>query len=724
MQSIDISQASKSIQRQIGAIKDFNAVSAAGKQAQKTEGNSLTQSAEDLSQQLNKIREDVKRFQRDNLSSMDNLLNYLGLTSGNGSETMRFFRKKIIQAAVKIEPEIQNILAKEVVKALGCSQEQTFDGFALSFEDLAGINGIGLSQRPVSDGIYIPIQSLDFFGNLKQDLTSAFGKFFYEKRDPSTDPSFVPYGGPDKFPMNKLLKLLMTNNYAGRSYLDIYGKSYQGESTQPLFDILYTDQDGFGNSGHFFRIMLIDREQQNGTKLNTITSFVKDYYSTLKLVDPVLIGAQIVNLFSGAVSMQFNRTDEQISNQTAFGLIIQRILGLCFDSRQQEIDVSGVSKIAELDGVDESFFELTDVDLRKIDLAISNIQQGVTQFEDCGNIKLPVDSKVVVDELVKFRDNLDGNSDAANSRAVENLIDTVLNNPEWQSKILNGVALDVSVSKNVVKQIPIAVAAAVLTPKVLLPIFALLAVVENQANLQANKLVKFGNQQADQGINKDINDLNEQIGEFNRTANAVVGASNEVQLAVTDGLDFLKKFRAFNTEVISQIGAVFLKTLFNLLKKDIVKLTTAVIGDVKKSSRIKNQQLILRLVKIAAIVAQALITLADARKCKNLLNDIQTLLELIFSGGNMKIPEPLLFLAEFLPGTSPERSTINIFKALQSFGIETGPLPGGFPNLMGLYTYAVTKGIDEEETANGKVQGIGFVPPLTGGLIKMSGKKL
>ncbi|MFN7583867.1 MAG: hypothetical protein ACK5P0_00755, partial [bacterium] len=157
MQSIDISQASKSIEEQIKAIKDYNATSAAAKEAQRTEGNSLSQSVDNLSQQLNKITQDVKRYQRDNLSSMDNLLNYLGLTSGTGPQTLQYLRKKIIETATKIEPEIQNILAKQTIRILGCSQEQTFDGFALSAEDL---QIMPLPQRPVSEGIYIPIESL------------------------------------------------------------------------------------------------------------------------------------------------------------------------------------------------------------------------------------------------------------------------------------------------------------------------------------------------------------------------------------------------------------------------------------------------------------------------------------------------------------------------------------------------------------------------------------
>lgn len=706
MQAIDISQTSKSIEEQIKAIKDYNATSAAAKEAQRTEGNSLSQSVDNLSQQLNKITQDVKRYQRDNLSSMDNLLNYLGLTSGTGPQTLQYLRKKIIETATKIEPEIQNILAKQTIRILGCSQEQTFDGFALSAEDL---QILPLSQRPVSEGIYIPIESLDFFGNLKQPLDSKFGKFFYEKETPAADNSFVPYGGRIKFPMNKTLNVLMTENNAGRSYAEIFGRNYQGESTQPLFDIQYTDTNGV-TQGNYFRVALIDRDQQNGTKLNTIANYVKDYYSTIKLVDPVLIGAQVANLLTGAVSMQTQRSTAEITNQTAFGLIVQRILGLCFDSRA-EIDVSGISKIAELDGVDDSFFEFTDVDLRKIDVAIANIQQGIAQFEDCGNVKLPVNSKVVIDELINFRDKLTGNTDSENVQGLQDVIDSVLNNDIWRKEITDGLGLDVSVNKNVIKQMPIAVAAAILTPKVLLPIYSLLAVVQNQASLNYNNAV---------------NNFNNQAANANAFTNSAGNLSGQAVNVVNDGVDFLKQFRSFSIEVISEINSIFLKTLFDLLKRDIVKLMTTVIGDVNKSTRLKNQKIITRLVQVAAIVAQSLILLDDARKCKSLLGSIQNLLNLINGGSpitaQVRVPDPLLFLAEFLPGYSPERATINIIKTMQTFGLETGPLPGGSPNLMALYTYAVTKGMDEEETANGKVQAVGLTPPVVGGLVKISGK--
>ena len=58
-------------------------------------------------------------------------------------------------------------------------------------------------------------------------------------------------------------------------------------------------------------------------------------------------------------------------------------------------------------------------------------------------------------------------------------------------------------------------------------------------------------------------------------------------------------------------------------------------------------------------------------------------------------------LADFLPGTSPERSTINTIEELQKLGIPTGTLPDGSPNLMLLFNLSANKGADKEQAENG-----------------------
>jgi len=181
-----------------------------------------------------------------------------------------------------------------------------------------------------------------------------------------------------------------------------------------------------------------------------------------------------------------------LDNQSKFSLIAARILGLCFDDKR-EIDVSGVAKVAELDGVDDSFFELNEIDLRNIEVQISNIQNGVMEFIDCDNIKLPVDSEVLVDELIDFRDTESGSTVEQQVAVLETIIDSISNNPDWSLNGPNSLNVKVSIDTNVIKKIPLAVAAGVLTPKNLLPLYTLLSVVQSGATYTYNQAVSSAN---------------------------------------------------------------------------------------------------------------------------------------------------------------------------------------------------------------------------------------
>jgi hypothetical protein len=415
------------------------------------------------------------------------------------------------------------------------------------------------------------------------------------------------------------------------------------------------------------------------------------------LIDPVDVAAVLVNVVSGAISIQSNLSAQEINENSKFALIVQRILGLCFDNRR-EIDVSGVSKIAELDGVDESFYELTEVDLRNIDIRISNIQNGVMEFEDCDNVKLPVDTDTLVNELIKFRENSDSLSLDEQVDAISNILDTIYQNPEWQPLLPTNFNVEVAVNKDILKQIPIAVASAILSPKVLFPILTLMQVVEGQAKNTYNQNVTSANTIVQSG-------------------NTTLGLVDNI---INNSTDFLKVFRSFSIEVISKVGAIFIKTLYEILKKDLLALIGAVIADISKSQRLKKYAIILRLIGIILIVAELI---GDYRRCKSLVTEILLLLRTIFGVTDGTIPLPLLLFTQFLPGTSPERATINTIELLQSVGIPTGTLPDGSPNLMGVYNLMTHRGSDKEESDNGKVEGIVIVPPITGGPLRIFGKK-
>jgi hypothetical protein len=673
MASPDLSQGFKNVGSQVDALKDYNASAQAEKSILSKAGNSTSQAASKISKGLNSITDKQKRFERDAPTSMDELLNLFGKTNGQGPESFRYLRKKFLEASVKIEPEIKNIVSKNTLKALGGSQQQTFKGFSESqYQQIES-----MQQLPVQQGIYIPVQSLDFFGNLKNSPVSPVGKAYYEPSTPSTSTNYKPYGGDIPYPMNKELYQRMDSTNVNRSFKQEYGQVYKGSSGQDLFDIEYTKTNEFGVSGDYYRVILLDREDGSGNPINKVGPFLNDYFSTIKLVDSSDITLQIVNLLSGALSTQSKLGPADIGNQSSFALIAQRILGLCFDFRRQ-IDVSGVAKVAELDGVDDEFFVPTESDLRNIDITINNVQNGVMEFEDCNNVKLPVDYESLTQQLGNFNLEQSGLTSEQKVTAIENIIDSISQNPSWKLYVPANFNASVSINTNVLKKLPLAVAAGVLTPKTLLPIFTMLSVLQTSAK----------------------NNINQAITSANTIITSGNTIGNQTNNVINNGVDFLSKFRTFSINVISEIGAIYLKTLFDILKKDIINLLSVIIKDISKNQITKRYAIILRLVQLAIIIAQII---RDFRECKSLLNDIQSLLSLI-NGLPIKRPKIPLFLmpfTDFLPGEDPARSSVNTIQLLQGLGVPTGTLPDGTPNLMNFYMKAIHKGAHKERIENG-----------------------
>jgi len=692
MQAIDNSSSVQQISSKIDAAKTYNESSKSFAKYREKLGDSTAKSSEKISTQLEKVKEFQKRYLREPPTSMDNLLGFLGQTKGKGSETLKYLKRKVLEVAARIEPNLKGIIKDETIKVLGCSDEQTYVGVPPE-----SLRIQPLPLRPQQEGIYIPIQSIDFFSNLKINPNSLVGKIYYEKPLPSGDDTFKPFGGDENFPMNKQFYELLTSNQ-NRSMDQYLGKPYTGVSGLPLFDVQYTNQNSFGVTGDYFRVLLLDRKDPTQTTqkpVNNIKEMISDYFDTIELIDPVTIGSQIVNLISGAIDIKAELGSGEIENQSKFFLIAQRILGLCFDSRR-EIDVSGISKIAELDGVDESFYEFTEVDLRNIDNTISNIKRGIVEFIDCGNVQLPVNADILVNELVKFRETLNDQTVEQRVNTLNQITETLLQNPDWKALLPNNLNVQVSLDTQVIKKLPLAIAAGVLTPKVLLPVYTLLSVLQSGATYT----------------------YNQQVTSANTFISSATTLGAEGSNIVTSASDFLKIWKTFSIEVISKINNQFLEVLFDELKKDIVNIIGLIIRDIEKSKKNKDLTTVLRLVGLLISVGQLIV---DYRKCKSLLDNILNILNLIntFGSGQNRIPLPLLLMSKFLPGTSPERAYINVIEELQASGVPTGTLPDGSPNFMLLYNLATHKGIEKEKSQNATLNAVGISP--VAGLVQIYG---
>jgi hypothetical protein len=292
----DLSQGFDSAKSTINSYSSYIGISQAAKKLERDAGNSESESTANLTSSLDKISTQQKRYLRNPPNSFDQLLDLIGLASGTGSgpSSLKYLRKTLLETAVKIEPDIQKIISEEALKALGCSQEQTFNGFSVSNLEQLG----GLQNLPASQGIYVPVQSLDIGNILKLSPESQIGKIVYEKPAPSvTTGEFRPYGGDKPFPMNKTLNFTLNDT---NTYSQTYGKYYQGTSGQNLFDMQYSTTNSVGVTQDCYKVALIDKVNTLGTSTggtsNKVGEFLKDYYSTIKLVDSVDITANLINL--------------------------------------------------------------------------------------------------------------------------------------------------------------------------------------------------------------------------------------------------------------------------------------------------------------------------------------------------------------------------------------------------------------------------------------------
>jgi hypothetical protein len=698
---LDLNQQQQKIESSIKALKDYNETSNAEKQILKKGGGSFSKVANNLSSQLNKISEQQKRYQREAPNSLDRMVDLLTTTKGSGPETFKYLRKLLLQTLVTIEPKITEILTQEVIKALGCSQEQTYNSVSTSNLQIASLNLL-----PKTVGNYVPLESIDLTGMLKLDATSVLGKLFYENEIPSTSDKYVPYGGKIKFPVNRMLRSISMS--PNQTFNDYYGKYYFGKSGKNLFDLNYTESNSYDVTGNYFRLFLLDRETTNTTQgypINQVGQFITDYYSTIKLVDFSQVMAVVINYMVGFVSIKAKIGVGELDTQSKFILLLQRILGLCFDERK-EIDVSGISKIGELDGVDDSFFEFNEVDLRNIDIRMSNIQQGVAVFENCDNVKLPIDADGIANEIASFATQTSGKTNDELVNSMDAIVESIF--AKWKLLVPNSAALEVSINKDFIKNLPIALASAVLSPKALLPLFVMLNEVQSGAVNQLDKLTSSASTI---------------ISSANTFLQSGTTFGQQVNNVVSDAVDFIKKYKSFMISFVTRVGAIFIQTLFELLKKEIFNLLTVIIKDIQKTQTAKQYAIILKLVQLGYVVARFV---GDYRKCKSLLDEISLLLSLISSyKGNsvFRIPAFLNLLAFLLPGFSPERATLKVLEQLQKLGLPTGALPGGEVNLMNLFTKSLITGIDSEESENGKVETAVKLPPPFG-LISTVGKKI
>jgi hypothetical protein len=626
---IDLREDYDFLTSRIKAIDTYNEVSRSTKDLTNQQQSSLDKNQELTLSPLSNLSEQRKRYQRQvdtqltRLLDIDKMLPEDRFTGKTSSSISSFVKDSFSEALDEIKSRIPQIITDEMLKELGCSQEQTYD--------VATLN---------QQGIYIPIESIDLWGYLKEAPDSTFGKLFYEK-----DPVVVQ---DYPFSMNREIYKRITN--PGLSYFNQYSKNYEGKSKQQIFDFTFVNQDGLGNTGNFLQVRLFNRQNSK----NLVGEFISDYLNSIEIVDTKNIYLQLFEYLFGAISIELKSGVGQIENTLYFQRILQRILGLCFDSAE-EIDVSGIAKVAPLDGVDESFYELTDVDLRIIDSQISNIKQGVFEFVECTTIKQPFNTNEVFNTLSQIL-LVDETNTAENTAILNETIQSI------KDKTLGpSFELGITIDENVIKNFPQALYSAVISPKVLLPMMTMVKALEAVQN----------------NINASV--LNE----------------------VYDLQTFMRKFKRFNIEVISRIGAEFTEILTDIVTRDITKLTRKIKNNLRSEA---NKKKLLQTKSLLALGVIFTKIIPDYRKCKSVVDHIIEIIELSLTNTRFDTPQSALIFAPLRPGFSDTRAMIEVIEKFQEVGIPTGPMPDGSPNLWLQSIKLQIEGVEAERTKNSKTQ--------------------
>jgi len=587
----------------------------------------------ELDQKSNKFKNQVKNELKNQLEQLLDLFKQTLPPTGGGSlSTISGF---FLQAAENTKEQVKSLLVEEIISTIGCSEEQ-------SYED------------KLNQPIYIKVSQIDLFKRLKYSPEDDDAKFYYENQ--STTPGAIPSS------TNRVLYERLQN--LGQSYQTQFGSSYKGASGQDLFDIEYVQFYPAVNPTNFGDYLKVTLKPQ----LNNATSvsdFLTDYYGSIDVLQFDVLSAEIMNMLTGALDYSLKLSGDEMREQKKFELILKRIMGVCTDPRKK-IDVGGTAKLSDEDNIDDSFFEVSNQELRSIENDINNTLAGVVEFEDCGNLLLPINvlgTRQILDEVITKK------GESGKVDRVQQGIDELANDPNWKN-LLPKLGLDLNLKSaldtNLITQLPKTVFKTILSPKVMLGLLVMVKAISSQ----------FGSL-----LDSQFDDLE----------------------------NFMKTFRKFTVGFMRKIMAIYVKELFDIVKKNVKQLVEKILNDIVKEAKNKQLQMYSSIVYALLVLGQ---TFIDYRNCKSVIDEILKLLNLALSniGGN-GLPLFALAGSKLLGGISDTRAFANAVEGIQSAGLPTGDAPDGGPNLMNMAFMAMIKGQNKEQAENGKTEV--FIPPLT-----------
>jgi len=588
--------------------------------------------AKELDKKAANFKNSVKSEIKNQLEQLLDLFKQtLPPTGGKSLSTIsRFF----LEAADRTKEQIKSLLVEEIISTIGCSEEQ-------SYED------------KLNQPFYIKVNQVDLFKKLIFSPDDEDSKYYYENQPFSI--------GAIPSSLNRQLYERLQN--LGQSLQTQFGIGYQGASGQDLFDIEYVQfypAVNPTNFGDFFKVTM--KPQLNNA--TNVADFLNDYYGSIDVIDFDVLSADIMNALTGVFDFSLKISTDQLREEKKFDLILKRIMGVCSDPNKK-IDVGGTAKLSDQDLIDDAFFEVSPQELRTIENQINNIKEGVVEFEDCGNVKLPVNvlgTRSSLDEVITE------NTSTKKIDRVEQALEEMAKDPNWKN-LVPGIGINLnlkaSIDTDLINQLPKISFKSILSPKVMLGFMIMIKAINSQFSAQIDNL---------------FDDLEK----------------------------FMKTFKKFTVGLMRKVFAIYVKELFDIVKKNVKKLVEQILGDIAKEAKNKKLQMYSSIVYALLVLGQ---TFVDFRNCKSVIDDILKLLNLALNRQDSGLPLFALAGSQLLGGVSDTRAFANAVEGIQSAGLPTGDAPDGGPNMMNMAFMAMIKGQNKEQAENGKTEI--YIPPLT-----------
>jgi hypothetical protein len=552
----------------------------------------------------------------------------------SGGKSLSTISRFFLEAADRTKEQIKGLLVEEIISTIGCSEEQ-------SYED------------KLNQPFYIKVNQVDLFKKLIFSPDDEDSKYYYENQPFSV--------GTIPSSLNRQLYERLQN--LGQSLQTQFGIGYQGASGQDLFDIEYVQfypAVNPTNFGDFFKVTL--KPQLNNA--TNVADFLNDYYGSIDVIDFDVLSADIMNALTGVFDFSLKISTDQLREEKKFDLILKRIMGVCSDPNKK-IDVGGTAKLSDQDLIDDAFFEVSPQELRTIENQINNIKEGVVEFEDCGNVKLPVNvlgTRASLDEVITE------NTSTKKIDRVEQALEEMAKDPNWKN-LVPGIGINLnlkaSIDTDLINQLPKISFKSILSPKVMLGFMIMIKAINSQFSAQIDNL---------------FDDLEK----------------------------FMKTFKKFTVGLMRKVFAIYVKELFDIVKKNVKKLVEQILGDIAKEAKNKKLQMYSSIVYALLVLGQ---TFVDYRNCKSVIDDILKLLNLALNRQDSGLPLFALAGSQLLGGVSDTRAFANAVEGIQSAGLPTGDAPDGGPNMMNMAFMAMIKGQNKEQAENGKTEI--YIPPLT-----------